>query len=82
MDTPLETPVHDPMMQRIVDHLTAAQVGLLTAAESQFNNAGLLEAHGFVWQALTVLSRAAAVRSTTPKEVEATRVTSPGARLL
>ena len=60
MDTPLETPVHDPVLQRIVDHLAAAQVGLLTAADSQENGAALLEAHEFVWQALTVLSKAAA----------------------
>jgi hypothetical protein len=30
MGTPLETPAPDPMVQRIVDHLSAAQVGLLT----------------------------------------------------
>jgi hypothetical protein len=59
MDTPLETPVHDPVVQRIVDHLTAAQVGLLTAADNRAKNATLLEAHEFVWQALKVLSRAA-----------------------
>jgi hypothetical protein len=58
MDTPLETPACDPVLQRIADHLAAAQVGLLTAADSQPNAAKLLEAHDFVWQALTVLSRA------------------------
>jgi hypothetical protein len=63
MDAPRETPVHDPMLQRIVDHLTAAQVGLLTAADSQSNSATLLEAHEFVWQALTVMSRADAAKS-------------------
>jgi hypothetical protein len=79
-DTPLETPVHDPMVQRIVDHLAAAQVGLLTAADSQENSAMLLEAHEFVWQALTVLSRAAAAKSGPDQEVEGTRVTSQRAR--
>jgi len=58
VDTPLETPARDPVLQRIADHLAAAQVGLLTAADSQPNAAKLLEAHDFVWQALTVLSRA------------------------
>jgi hypothetical protein len=82
MDTPLETPVPDPMVQRIVDHLRAAQVGLLTAADSQANNATLLEAHEFVWQALTVLSRVATADSGSDKKVEATGVTARGARLL
>ena len=82
MDTPLETPVHDPVLQRIVDHLAAAQVGLLTAADSLGNSATLLEAHEFVWQALTVLSRVAAAESASGKKVEATRTTSQGARLL
>jgi hypothetical protein len=81
MDTPLETPVHDPVLRRIVDHLAAAQVGLLTAADSQDNSASLLEAHEFVWQALTVLSRAAA-KSRPGEKVEATRVTSQGAKRL
>jgi hypothetical protein len=63
MDTPLETPARDPVLQRIADHLAAAQVGLLTAADSQPNAATLLEAHDFVWQALTVLSRAAVADS-------------------
>src|ERR1700728_700564 len=62
MDTPLETPVHDPVLQRIADHLAAAQVGLLTAADSQENSVTLLEAHEFVWQALTVLSRATQIQ--------------------
>jgi len=62
MDTSLETPVHDPVLQRIVDHLAAAQVGLLTAADSQDDGATLLEAHEFVWQALTVLSRPAVAK--------------------
>jgi hypothetical protein len=76
MDTPLETPVHDPVVQRIVDHLTAAQVGLLTAADSQAKNTTLLEAHEFVWQALNVLSRAAAAESASGKKVQDPRVSS------
>ena len=82
MDTPLETPVHDPVLQRIADHLAAAQVGLLTAADSQENSATLLEAHVFVSQALTVLSRAAAKDTGAGRKVEASRVTAKGARLL
>jgi hypothetical protein len=82
MDTPLETPVHNPMVQRIVDHLTAAQVGLLTAADSQANNATLLEAHELVWQALRVLSSAAVAESGSGRKIQASRVTSQGARLL
>jgi hypothetical protein len=73
-------PIHDPVLQPIVDHLGAAQVGLLTAADSQGNSATLLEAHEFVWQTLTVVSRAATAKS--GKEVEATRVRSRDARLL
>jgi hypothetical protein len=82
MGTPLETPAPDPMVQRIVDHLRAAQVGLLTAADSQADNATLLEAQASVLQALTVLSRVAAVDSGSGKKVEATRTTAQGARLL
>jgi hypothetical protein len=82
MDTSLETPVHDPVLQRIVDHLAAAQVGLLTAADSQDDGATLLEAHEFVWQALTALSRAALAKSGSGKKVEATRARSRSARLL
>jgi hypothetical protein len=82
MDTSLETPAPDPMVQRIVDHLRAAQVGLLTAADSQAENAILLEAHVSVSQALTVLSRVAAVDSGSVKKVEATRATAQSARLL
>jgi hypothetical protein len=82
MGTPLETPAPDPMVQRIVDHLSAAQVGLLTAADSQANNATLLEAQAFVLQALTVLSRVAAADRGSGKKVEATRATAQGARLL
>jgi hypothetical protein len=81
MDTPLETPAPDPMVQRIVDHLRAAQVGLLTAADSQANNAILLEAHASVWQALTALSGVAGGSGSGGK-AEATRVTAYGARLL
>jgi hypothetical protein len=80
MDTPLETPAPDPMMQRIVDHLTAAQVGLLTTADSQADNVTLLEAHVFVWQALTVLSRPA--KGGSGKKVKQTGVTTRGARPL
>jgi hypothetical protein len=82
MDTPLEMPAPEPMVQRIVDHLRAAQVGLLTAADSPANNARLLEANAFVWQALTALSRVAAAGSGSGRKVEATRVTAQGARLL
>jgi hypothetical protein len=82
MDTPGETPVPDPMVERIVDHLRAAQVGLLTAADGQSNNATLLEAYVLVWQALTVLSSPAAADSRSAKKVEATGVTAQGARLL
>jgi hypothetical protein len=82
MDTLLEIPAPDPMAQRIVDHLRAAQVGLLTAADNQVNNATLLEAHVFVSQALTVLSRAAAKDTGAGRKVEASRVTAKGARLL
>jgi hypothetical protein len=81
MDTPLETPAPDPMVQRIVDHLRAAQVGLLTAADSQANNAILLEAHAFVWQALTALSGVAGGSGSGGK-AEATHVAAYGARLL
>lgn len=83
MDTPVETPFHDPVLQRIVDHLAAAQVGLLTAADSQDNDASatLREAHGFVSRALTVLSRAAVVKGGSDKKIEATCVTSQGVRL-
>jgi hypothetical protein len=70
------------MVERILDHLRAAQVGLLTAADSQTDNATLLEAHAFVWQALTVLSRPAAADDGSGKKVEATGVTAPGASLL
>jgi len=70
------------MVQRIVDHLRAAQVGFLTAADSQANNATLLEANAFVWQALTALSRVAAAGSGSGRKVEATRATAQGARLL
>jgi hypothetical protein len=83
MDTPLETPAPDPMVQRIVDHLRAAQVGLLTAADSQANNATLLEAHALVREALSVLSRIAATDSSSGSKGEAVRVTPPRvARLL
>jgi hypothetical protein len=82
MNAPLEIPATDPMVQRIVDHLRAAQVGLLTAADSQANNAILLEAHASVWQALTALSGVAAADSGAGKKAEATRVTAHGARLL
>jgi hypothetical protein len=70
------------MLQRIVDHLRAAQVGLLTAADSQANNATLLEANAFVCQALTVMSKVADADSGSSKKVEAARVTAQGARLL
>jgi hypothetical protein len=70
MDTPLETPV-DLLVQRIVDHPTAAQVGLLTAADSQAKNATPLEAHEFVWQALTALSRGAPAESESGKSSSA-----------
>jgi hypothetical protein len=70
------------MVQRIVDHLRAAQVGLLTAADSQAENAILLEAHVSVSQALTALSKVAAVDSGSSKQVDATGATAQGARLL
>jgi hypothetical protein len=76
MDTPLETPVHNPLVQRIVDHLTAAQVGLLTAADSQAKNTTLLEAHKFVWEALNVLSRATVAESASGKKVQEPCVSS------
>jgi hypothetical protein len=82
MNAPLEIPAPDPMVRRIVDHLRAAQVGLLTAADSRANNATLLEAHAAVWQALTALSRVAAGGSGSGGKAEATRVRAYGARLL
>jgi hypothetical protein len=33
MHAPRQSPSPEPNVQRVVDHLTAAQVGLLTAAE-------------------------------------------------
>ena len=82
MDTPLETPVHDPVLQRVADHLVAAQVGLLTAADSQVNSATLLEAHKFVRQALTVLSRAAPQKVRRVRKLKRPRLTSQDARAL
>jgi hypothetical protein len=76
MDTPLETPSQDPVVQRIVNHLTAAQVGLLTAADGQAKNTTLLEGHQFVWQALKVLSRAAKAESASDQKIRAPHVSS------
>ncbi len=83
MSAPRRNPTPDPMVQRIADHLRAAQVGLLTAADSQVNNATLLEAHSFVFQALSVLSRIAPADSQPTRKGEAAGATPPlGARLL
>jgi hypothetical protein len=70
------------MVERILDHLRAAQVGLLTVADGQSNNATLLEAYVLVWQAVTLLSSTAAEDSRSGKKVEATGVSARGARLL
>jgi len=83
MNAPLRSRAPDPMVQRIADHLRAAQVGLLTAADSQANNGTLLQAHAFVFQALAVLLRIAPADSRPTRKAEATGATSPlGARLL
>lgn len=47
----------DPMVQRIVDHLMAAQVALLTAGGDDPNNTVLAEAQSFVWKAICTLTR-------------------------
>jgi hypothetical protein len=78
-----QSPSPDPVVRRVVDHLKAAQVGLLTAADSQANNATLLEAQAFVFQAISVLSRLATTESASGSKGEAIRGTPPQiARLL
>jgi hypothetical protein len=75
MGAPRQSPSPDPIGQRNVDHLRAAQVGLLTSADSQANHATPLEAQAFVFQAISVLSRVAAADSPSGSKVEAARVT-------
>jgi hypothetical protein len=83
MNAQRQSPSPDQIVHRVVDHLRAAQVGLLTAADSQANNATLLEAHALVREALSVLSRIAATDSSSGSKGEAVRVTPPRvARLL
>jgi hypothetical protein len=76
-------PSPDPMMQRIVDHLMAAQVGLMYAADNDPSNVPLLEAQSFLWHALCTLTRI------TPTENEPSClnptprvIAMPGARLI
>jgi len=58
----------DPRVQGVVDHLRAAEDGLLTAADKQANKARLLEVHAFVWYALKLLSIAATADSGHPAD--------------
>jgi hypothetical protein len=83
MKAPRQRPSPEPIVPRVMDHLRAAQVGLLTAADSQANNATLLEAHAFVFQAISVLSRVATTDSASGSKRQAVHVTPPQiARLL
>jgi hypothetical protein len=73
----------DLLVERVMDHLGAAHVGLLTAADSQVDNAGLLEAQAFVSHAISVLCRVGVRESVADSKADAIRVTLPEiARLL
>ncbi|MGA8872644.1 MAG: hypothetical protein WA434_06110 [Candidatus Acidiferrales bacterium] len=61
MDIPQKGPAPNAAVERALDHLKQAEVDLLAAIRpgDHPQNATLLEVHSFLWEAISMLTKAA-----------------------
>ena len=62
MNAPRQKPAPNPGIEQALSHLKQAEVDLLAVVRtgSHPENARLLEAHAFLWEAISALSKVAA----------------------